>query len=338
MNYQITGIQYQTLTKSIEMVQLTTEQRTFIVKSYYKCRSYKRTREAFRNRFQDRQPPAPKTIWANVDKYEKHGTSLNRNKQNSGRRRSARSEANIRAVAQRLAEHPRNTSARRNGVGISSATFNRITRLDLHQHPYRMNTRHQLVPQDFDLRLQFAGWLINRCERNKNFLRSMVIGDEAAFALNGQVNTRNVREYAPARQPPAFNFDVNLSQQKLTVWLGLCGSGQVIGPFFFNGNVNGTNYLYMINNDVLPQLQEHFEQQIRGVFRNLWWAQDCAPAHRSIAVGERLRGLFGNRVIALDHNVEWPPRSPDLTPCDFFLWGYLKNRVFSSPPADLDDL
>jgi hypothetical protein len=25
----------------------------------------------------------------------------------------------------------------------------------------------------------------------------------------------------------------------------------------------------------------------------------------------------------------WPPWSPDLTPCDFFLWGYIKNHVFT---------
>ena len=48
--------------------------------------------------------------------------------------------------------------------------------------------------------------------------------------------------------------------------------------------------------------------------------------------------LFDNRVIGLGHQVEWPPRSPDLTPCDFFLWGYLKSKVFISPPDSLDDL
>jgi hypothetical protein len=66
--------------------------------------------------------------------------------------------------------------------------------------------------------------------------------------------------------------------------------------------------------------------------------QDGAPAHRLIAVGDRLRELFGHRVIALHHQVEWPPRSPDLTPCNFFLWGYLKNKVYTSPPRDLNDL
>ncbi|GBO39858.1 hypothetical protein AVEN_245212-1 [Araneus ventricosus] len=35
---------------------------------------------------------------------------------------------------------------------------------------------------------------------------------------------------------------------------------------------------------------------------------------------------------------EWPPRSPDLTPMDFFLWGYLKQQVYATPPPTLQDL
>ena len=35
----------------------------------------------------------------------------------------------------------------------------------------------------------------------------------------------------------------------------------------------------------------------------------------------------------------WPPRSPDMTPCDFFLWRYVKECVYVPPlPADLDEL
>jgi hypothetical protein len=60
------------------------------------------------------------------------------------------------------------------------------------------------------------GWLTAADETS---LRSFVVGDEAGFAMNGQINTHNVREYV-AGQPPAFNFDVNCSQQKLTVQSG----------------------------------------------------------------------------------------------------------------------
>jgi len=36
---------------------------------------------------------------------------------------------------------------------------------------------------------------------------------------------------------------------------------------------------------------------------------------------------------------KWPPRSPDLTVCDFFLWGYVKDRVYVPPlPATMDEL
>ena len=34
-----------------------------------------------------------------------------------------------------------------------------------------------------------------------------------------------------------------------------------------------------------------------------------------------------------------PPRSPDATPCDFFLWGYVKDQVYVSPlPASIPEL
>ena len=97
----------------------------------------------------------------------------------------------------------------------------------------------------------------------------------------------------------------------------------------------------MIDNQVVPFLDQgfpRFRRQANGQFRHLWWVQDGAPAHRRIIVRDRLRDLFGNRVIALNHVIEWPPRSPDLTPLDFFLWGYLKARVYTTPPANLNDL
>ena len=40
-----------------------------------------------------------------------------------------------------------------------------------------------------------------------------------------------------------------------------------------------------------------------------------------------------------DALMRWPPRSPDLTPYDFFLWGFVKDTVFVLPlPANLQDL
>jgi hypothetical protein len=48
--------------------------------------------------------------------------------------------------------------------------------------------------------------------------------------------------------------------------------------------------------------------------------------------------LFPQRLISRYGDVPWPPRSPDLSAPDFFLWGYLKSKVFGSRPAKLNEL
>ena len=107
----------------VKMVQLTTEQRTFVVKGYYETGSLQTTHNEFGQGFPDRQPPVHKTIWANVRKSSQDGRILNRNKGNSGRRCTGRSEANIEAVRQRLEEHPTETSAKQNGLGLPVPHF-----------------------------------------------------------------------------------------------------------------------------------------------------------------------------------------------------------------------
>ena len=40
-----------------------------------------------------------------------------------------------------------------------------------------------------------------------------------------------------------------------------------------------------------------------------------------------------------EHLLLWPPRSPDLTPCDFFLWGYVKDNAYKPPlPQNVREL
>ncbi|GFY07999.1 uncharacterized protein TNCV_2580311 [Trichonephila clavipes] len=78
--------------------------------------------------------------------------------------------------------------------------------------------------------------------------------------------------------------------------------------------------------------------------RTEWFMQDGARPHRTEQVFRFLDEYFGNRVIALEYpkftgaGMDWPPYSPDLTPCDYFLWGTLKDIVYSKHPATLDEL
>ena len=63
---------------------------------------------------------------------------------------------------------------------------------------------------------------------------------------------------------------------------------------------------------------------------------DGAPAHQLITVRNRLLDTFQQRAFHLP--VEWPPHSPDLTPRDYFLWGYFKDKVYRTPPQHINDM
>ena len=157
--------------------------------------------------------------------------------------------------------------------------------------------------------------------------------------MNGEVNSQNVREYAPQGERPDLNYDINASRELCTVWMGLCGNGTLLGPFYFEGTVTTASYLRMLNEETFPQLADAFgDQLVNGHSSRLWWAQDGAPPHRSHEVRNWLAELFRHHVISLYYDVEWPPLSPDLTPCDYFLWGHLKSKVYIAPAESIDDL
>ena len=94
--------------------------------------------------------------------------------------------------------------------------------------------------------------------------------------------------YAPANQPPDFYYNVNDSRQKLTAWVGLCRNGDMLGPFFFSGNVNEQSYLNLLNDEVVPLMTVLSQNQFHeNQFQRWWWAQGLAPCHELLAVRAR---------------------------------------------------
>ena len=66
--------------------------------------------------------------------------------------------------------------------------------------------------------------------------------------------------------------------------------------------------------------------------------QDGAPPHWGSHVRRFLDATFPNRWIGRDGPTLWPPRSPDITPLDFFYREYVKDKVFSTPVPDITNL
>ena len=63
--------------------------------------------------------------------------------------------------------------------------------------------------------------------------------------------------------------------------------------------------------------------------------QDGAPPHCALEVPDFLHETFPNKWIGRDGPIPWPPRSPDITPLDFFLWGYVKDIVYKTAVRDI---
>ena len=60
-----------------------------------------------------------------------------------------------------------------------------------------------------------------------------------------------------------------------------------------------------------------------------YFQQDGAPPHFDLTVRAYLDHTFPGRWIGRSGPLPWPPHSPDLTPGDFWLWGMLKERMYS---------
>ncbi|GFW74345.1 uncharacterized protein TNCV_2412441 [Trichonephila clavipes] len=87
----------------------------------------------------------------------------------------------------------------------------------------------------------------------------------------------------------------------------------------------------MITNFFIPELNNHDGQE-------LWFQQDVATCHTARAIIDLLKDMFGDRLISRFGPVNWPPRSCDLTPLDYFLWGYVKSLVNADKLQTLDHL
>ncbi|GFU84775.1 transposable element Tc3 transposase [Trichonephila clavipes] len=162
-----------------------------------------------------------------------------------------------------------------------------------------------------------------------DFHKRILFSDEAHFWLNNYGNKQNCRIWSEAN--PQVYVKTPLHPEKLT------GALYGLVECFFktheghNVTVNGDRYRAMITNFFIPELNNHDVQE-------LWFQQDGATCHTARATIDLLKDTFGDRLISRFGPVNWPPRSCDLPPLDYFLWGYVKSLVYADKPQTLDHL
>ena len=248
--------------------------------------------------------------------------------------RTARTPGKVDRVREAITRSPWRSARRRSAeLGISQSTVQRIFHKDLAFQPYKIMTVQQLNPRDYQQRWSFCQTMLDMFEENEDL--TLIMSDKAHFHLNGTVKKQNFRYWASENLHELHQRP--LRSQKVTVWCGL-GKCGIFGPFFFGEGeetamITSDRYIRMFENCFLPELRR------RGINRtSVWFQQDGATALTARAFMTAVRAAFPNHVISRVGDLPWPPRSPDFSMCDFYLWGFLKSRVYAGKPRTLGEL
>lgn len=313
-------------------------QRAFAVKAYYKnMDSVVGAQRAFRLKFNlpPRAPvPSRKAILLWVKNFEATASTT---KKIGGSEKTIRTPENIDRVRDALTRSPRKSARRHSAqLGLSNRSVRRILKNDLHYHPYKMQIVQALQPNDYNHRIRFCQAMLNVIGTNGERVHNLWMSDEAHFHLSGYVNKQNFR-YWSANNPRDLH-EKPLHSEKVTVWCAVSSRG-LVGPYFFedeHGNtvtVNSERYADMLVTFGLPGIDQ-YDPDEETLFQ-----QDGATSHTANVSMGLLRLAFPGRLISKNGDIPWPPRSPDLTAPDFFLWGYLKCKVFEeNAPRTKEDL
>jgi len=213
-------------------------------------------------------------------------------------------------------------------VPICKTSVHKVVRKNIKLYPYKIQMLQSLEHSDYKKRETFARTVLDLINTDATFLQRVCFTDEATFHVSGNVNRHNVRIWG--RENPHAVIEFERASPKLNVWCGLLHD-RVIGPFFFDDpTITQTNFLHLLQEDIYPQLRD---RQPGVVFQ-----LDGAPPHWGLDVRASLDEEFPNRWIGRGGPIPWPPRSPDVTPLDFFLWGYVKTIVYKSTVRDIREL
>lgn len=289
-----------------------------------------RARRLYQERYPTRRLPDRKTFEGVHRRLCEYG-SFARSPRTGGRPKVARPEEEE-AVLNIVEENP-GISTRRLGLqtNLSHMSVWRLLR-EQQLYPYHLQRVQALSPADYPARLMYCQWFLQQCGVNPNFGAVVLFTDEATFTRDGIQNFHNQHVWADTN--PNATVETHHQQRfSINIWAGIVGDS-LLGPYVLPNRLNGRDYTRFLRN----QLPCYLEDMPLASRQLMFFMHDGAPAHFSLSARRYLNQKFGLRWIGRGGPIAWPPRSPDLNPLDFYLWGHLKSLVYSTPVDDVRTL
>lgn len=284
----------------------------------------------YRRRFPRRRHPHS-SVFVNIhQRFRTNGLSTRPDERQN--RVNIQQERNNNRILREFNRNP-TTSSRKAARTLRSCKSKilRVLKKD-RRHAYHLQPVQGLREGDEQRRLFFCQWILCSIEQNRDFLNTILWTDESCFTRRGVVNLHN--QHVWAHENPhairARNFQVEFS---VNVWLGIYNN-DLFGPYFLPGRVNGEHFLQFLMAEH-ANMWENIPLESRLA---AWFQLDGCPAHFHRNVRNWLDNNFPEKWIGRNGPVSWPPRSPDITPLDFFIWGFLKEIVYASPVNSREEL
>lgn len=311
-------------------------QRVFMVLQYQTTMNYEEVRRRFRKEFDTKDLPTKETIKSTYNNFKDSGSVQDHLIENVGPHVITTSDENVEKVRKHFETNPkcsiRQAAAQLN---LSYYAVQKILTKKLDFFPYKISIHQPLASRDQVRRFEFANHLLSLIDSGEIDLKKIWFSDEAHFWLHGYVNKQNFRIWGS--ENPHFIIVKPLHPKKVTVWMALNFSTNT-PAIVFRHTVTSASYSELLKTKFFDFCKR------KKMKTNYWFMQDGARPHRTAQVFSLLHNFFGSRLIGLDAPsrfagaIEWPPYSPDLNPCDFWLWSFLKDYVYKKNPENLQEL
>lgn len=244
-----------------------------------------------------------------------------------GRSRTIRTAANIRKVRDKVARNPqRSLRKMAKEANMSATSMRRIAKEDLN-----LTSRSKVVCQSLttiqrEKRVTRSKSILNWMKSNGG--RAIVFTDEKNWSVDPYSNRRNDRYMAVSKEDvdPSVRYVAKNKFPAKAMSFGLVGTdGFVFKPIWIEGNLDSKRYIQMLDEQVLPVLDNHY-----GV------TQDGAPCHTSKATQSFLQQRLGSK--GFWSKAMWPPNSPNLNPLDYHVWTRVEAKACAKGHPNITSL
>ena len=235
-------------------------------------------------------------------------------------------DENIEAIKQYLNEHQGQASIREisAAVELSRSSVHRILKSE-GLHPYKCVEVQALSETAKAQRAEFCNLMLCQIDDDPTYHHRIIFTDETSVG-EPRLNHQNDRVWSES-QPYEFREHRRI-RQKAMAFSGMNYHLGVLPVYWVDSTLNTLRYMELLDSEVTPHLLSITgPNELKDYYI---WMQDGSPAHISCPAVVLLYQTYDN-IISKNSDIPWPPYSPDLNPCDYYLWGRAKEDYLSSP-------